>query len=215
MPRSSHKAERSRIARDLRRLEVRSAGQAVSPTRIRLGSVSVGDKNIRLPLSRRQEGYGGRILRNAWGYKLSGIDFTDPWIESVLWNPRNGRLYWRTLTAYLEAKEKGLSLLCRSDVQPFAEKTFLRARRLASRLDAREDDKDLVKAYQRHLGMYRYCESLLVKDPAEDVTLELLAQSAIGMYAAAREAYEKQRPPEAELPELVFDEYDMALANLD
>jgi hypothetical protein len=209
-----YKIECSYEARLSRRDKVYSAGCVDCHTnRIPTVAFSSGGKYIRIPLSNRAEGYGGKLRRSQWGYLLSGLDFTDHWLDVLVPNgyesKRQRRAYWAARSAYVEGL-KAPGAFINADVE-FAERTFKRARKLAHMLEPRDSDYDLARDYLDQLAIYRVCESRWVKDGA----LELMTKAATAMYVAAREAYERQRPPRADLPDRTFTDEEHDLAHID
>ncbi len=214
MTRSQYKAECAYESYRARRSKVYWAG-CVGCHNSRQATIAhyAGGKSIRIPLSERAEGYGGKLRRSQWGYLLSGLDFTDPWVDALIpqgyESRRHKKAYWFAIQAYAEGKRAPNSFL-NADVE-FAERTFKRARKLARTLEPRDTDGELARDYLRHLAIYRVCESRWVKDGA----LELMTQAATAMYVAAREAYERQRPPRGDFPDMAFTEEDHTLASID
>lgn len=214
MTRSWYKAECAYEARLARKTHVRWAGR-VGCHNSRRATIAFysGGKAIRIPLSQRAEGYGGKLRRSQWGYLLSGLDFTDPWVDILIpqgyESRRHKKAYWIARQAYAEGKKAPNSFL-NADVE-FAERTFKRARKLARTLEPRDTDEELARDYLGHLAIYRVCESRWVKDGA----LELMTQAATAMYVAAREAYERQRPPREDFPDMAITEEEHTLANID
>lgn len=214
MTRSWYKAECAYESYRARRSKVYWAG-CVGSHNSRLATVAFysGGKSIRIPLSERAEGCGRRLRKHQWGYLLSGLDLTDPWVDVLIpqgyESRRHKKAYWAARQVYAEGKKAPNSFL-NADVE-FAERTFKRARKLARTLEPRDTDEELARDYLRHLAIYRVCESRWLKDGA----LELMTQAATAMYVAAREAYERQRPPREDFPDMAFTEEEHALANID
>lgn len=199
MTRTQYKAECANQARKARRFLVYSAGcVGCHNSRFRTVAYYAGAEKVRIPLSQRAEGCGSRLKRSHWGYLLSGLDFTDPWVDSVITTPRKERVYWRARAAYAEGFKAPDSFF-NADVE-FAESAFKRARKLARKLEPRDDDYELAKRYLEQLAIYRVCESRWVKDGG----LELMTEAASAMYVAVREAWEKQKPPETIEDELTY-----------